>query len=91
MNNFILCGLLLINAITFAVYGVDKAKAIRGAWRIPEKVLILLAAFGGGIGALLGMIVFRHKIRKPKFFFGVPAILAFEIIIFFYLKSRLFP
>ena len=55
------------NAVVFAVYGIDKLKAVRGTWRISEICLILLAALGGGVGGALGMIIFRHKIRKPKF------------------------
>ena len=55
------------NAVVFAVYGIDKLKAVNGSWRISEICLILLAVLGGGVGGALGMIIFRHKIRKPKF------------------------
>jgi len=70
----------VINLIVFVMYGVDKFKAVKDMWRIPEKTLLLSAVFGAP-GALLGMIVFRHKIRKPKFYIGVPLILIIEIII----------
>ena len=52
---------------TFAAYGVDKAQAIRGGWRVPERQLHGLALVGGAIGGWAGMLVFRHKIRKPVF------------------------
>ena len=53
--------------MTFTVYGVDKAKARRGAWRVPEKTLFLLPLLGGSVGALLGMLVFRHKTKHWYF------------------------
>lgn len=73
--------LLVMNLVTFIVYGVDKAKARRGSWRIPESVLIGLAVFLGSIGALAGMFFFHHKTRKPKFMIGVPVILVVQIIL----------
>ncbi|MBQ0000778.1 MAG: DUF1294 domain-containing protein [Clostridiales bacterium] len=66
-----------INLVVFAIYGVDKFKAVRHAWRIPEKTL-LIAAFFGVVGAMLGMLVFRHKIRKPKFYILVPLMAVLE-------------
>ena len=67
--------LVCINAATFAVYGADKRRARRGAWRVPEKTLFLLPLLGGSVGALLGMKVFRHKTKHWYFVWGVPAIL----------------
>jgi uncharacterized membrane protein YsdA (DUF1294 family) len=52
---------------TFAAYGLDKTQAIRGGWRVPERQLHGLALVGGAIGGWAGMLVFRHKIRKPVF------------------------
>ena len=79
---------LLVNLAVFAFYGIDKAKAVRNEWRISEKSL-MGAALLGAPGALLAMFVFRHKIRKPKFYIGVPLILIAEIIlaIFIYTKT----
>lgn len=53
--------ILAVNVITFVVYGIDKLKAKKGWWRIPEATLLLLAAIGGSIGAWCGMMLFRHK------------------------------
>ncbi len=72
--------LLLINIVTLILYGVDKRKAIKGAWRIPEKTLILTAVIGGSVGALAGMMLFRHKTRKAKFKVGVPVIFVVQCI-----------
>ncbi|MEE3488168.1 MAG: DUF1294 domain-containing protein [Bulleidia sp.] len=80
--------LLLINLLSFALYGIDKHKAQKHAYRIPEKVLILSTVLGGGIGALLGMHVFHHKTRKPLFYIGVPVILVLEICIAVYVIQK---
>ncbi len=82
------CWLVLINLITFLAFGADKWKAKRKekketVRRIPEKNLLLLAAAGGSAGALLGMKVFRHKTLHKAFRFGVPLILALQILISF--------
>ena len=74
-------GLLLINLITFAVYGYDKSCAKRRAWRVPEIRLLLLAAVGGSGGALLAMFLFRHKTKHLKFTIGVPVILGLQIFL----------
>ena len=78
--------LLIINLVTFLVFGLDKWKAKRkekkdSVRRIPEKTLFLLSALGGSIGALLGMKVFHHKTLHKSFRFGIPAILALQIVI----------
>ena len=72
---------VLVNLIAFIMYGVDKKKAIKHKWRIPEHDLILVAVLGGSIGALLGIKAFRHKTKHPKFFIGVPAILIVQLIL----------
>ena len=69
--------LLAVNLLTFISYGIDKWKARHNRWRIPEATLLLLAALGGSIGALLAMKVFRHK----KFRYGVPAILIVQLAV----------
>lgn len=76
---YLLWYLAAVNLVTFTVYGVDKAKARRGAWRIPEKTLFLLPLLGGSVGALLGMLVFRHKTKHWYFVWGIPLILLAQI------------
>lgn len=73
--------LILINLIAFALMGVDKSRARRHKWRIPEKTLFLSALLGGSPGAIAGMQVFRHKTRHWYFVVGMPCILIAEIII----------
>lgn len=77
-----------INIIAFIVYGIDKLKAKKGYWRIPESTLLLLAAFGGSIGAWCGMMVWRHKTKHLKFRIGVPVIflLQFALLVYVYAK-----
>lgn len=77
--------LLAINVITFFVYGIDKLKAKKGWWRIPEATLLLLAALYGSVGAWLGMKVWRHKTMHKKFRFGVPALLVLQVALIVYL------
>lgn len=80
--------LLFINLIGFGLFGLDKYKAIRHKWRIPEAHLLLNALLGGAPGCLLGMSIFRHKIRKPKFYLLIPLIFILEYgtIIYLFLK-----
>lgn len=80
--------LIAINLVTFAVYGIDKRRARRGAWRVPEKTLFLLPLLGGSVGALLGMRVFRHKTKHWYFVWGVPAILLAQIALAAWLLYR---
>lgn len=82
--------LLAINLVTFIAYFADKIKAIRGKWRIPERVLLGLAFIGGSVGALLGMFLCHHKVRKPKFMVGVPIFLLFQIALVYWVKCFLF-
>ena len=74
-TNLLYIYVIIINVVTFFIYGLDKSRAKAGQWRIPEAQLIFLAVIGGSVGALAGMKVFHHKTRKPKFKTGVPAIL----------------
>lgn len=81
MDNIIFYYFLAINIFTFAIYAIDKYKSTHNKWRIPEKRLVLFAGIGGSLGALLGMLVTRHKIRKPKFYITVPIFLILHILI----------
>ena len=79
MGIYILYYLAAINVITFIAYGIDKLKAKKGKWRIPESTLLLLAIVGGSIGAWMGMKVWHHKTMHKKFKYGVPLIIAVQI------------
>ena len=80
--------LILINLLAFALMGVDKSKARRHKWRIPEKTLFLSALLGGSVGAIVGMQVFRHKTKHWYFVVGMPAILIAQIIIGYFVLNR---
>ena len=71
--------LLLINAVGFGVMLYDKYLAKNNLWRIPEKTLLGIAAFGGSIGCWLGMYTVRHKTKHLKFTIGIPVILVVQI------------
>lgn len=71
--------LVVVNVVAFALYGLDKYKAKTGAWRIPEKTLLGIAAIGGSIGALVGMNFFHHKTKHWYFKYGLPAIVAIHL------------
>ena len=83
MTNALLYYLIVINIVTFLVYGIDKVKAKQGSWRISEATLLILAVIGCSIGALLGMKIWHHKTQHKKFKYGVPTILIIQIISIF--------
>ena len=87
-TQLIIIYLIAINVITFLVYGIDKWKAKRSKWRIPEATLLGLAVIGGSIGAWLGMKVWHHKTMHKKFQFGIPLILIIQLAIVIWLYSR---
>jgi uncharacterized membrane protein YsdA (DUF1294 family) len=87
MTEALLYYLIVINVVTFLVYGIDKWKAKQGSWRISEATLLMLAVIGGSIGALLGMKVWRHKTQHKKFKYGLPLILIIQIILIGYLSK----
>ena len=67
--------------LAFVMFGIDKYRAIKGGYRIPIAVLLGMAFAGGSVGALLGMVIFRHKIRKNYFAVGVPLILVMQVVL----------
>ena len=71
---------IVINIIGLLAMWIDKRRAKRGAWRIPENTLLLFTVLGGGIGTIAGMYIFRHKTKKIKFTIGFPVILILEVI-----------
>ena len=85
MLSLILLYLLIINALALLLMLADKRMAEKNLWRIPESTLLTAAAFGGSIGALIGMYRFRHKTRHLKFTLGIPAILIAQIALVVFL------
>ena len=87
MTDIILYYFVAINTITFLIYGIDKFKAKKNKWRIPESTLLLLAIIGGSIGAWLGMKVWHHKTMHKKFKYGIPFIIVLQTGIFLYVSQ----
>lgn len=86
--HLLLLYLLTVNVVAFVAYGVDKYKARHAKWRTPERLLLGLAIVGGSVGALAGMRVWHHKTRHLKFRYGVPVILAVQVVVAVYLIFR---
>lgn len=84
----VIAWLVIINLIAFAIFGIDKKRAKKGQWRIPEKTLFLSAILGGSIGAILGMYIFRHKTKHWYFRIGIPAILILQIAAVYWLSQK---
>lgn len=82
---YVIIYLLGINLIGFFAMGIDKLKAKKDWWRIPEGTLMMMCLLGGGIGTIAGMYTFRHKTKKLKFTVGMPTILISEIVLVIYL------
>lgn len=87
MKNLFFIYLLIMNFIGFFSMGLDKHKARKKLWRIPEKTLFLIAFLGGSLGSILGMQVFRHKTRHTSFRLGMPAILLLQFLLFYFLHT----
>ena len=84
MQETIVYYLIIINIVTFLVYGIDKWKAKKSLWRIREASLLMLAVLGGSIGAWLGMKVWHHKTLHKKFRYGIPAIIIIQLAVIGY-------
>lgn len=78
---YLCAALAAVNLAAFIIMGIDKRRAVRNRWRIPERVLILFCVPFSAAGGLIGMHVFRHKTRKIKFSLGVPALLIAQIVL----------
>lgn len=87
-EHHILLYLIIINASAFLLMLMDKQKAKRGAWRIPESTLMWFAILGGSIGSLLGMYLCRHKTRHIKFTMGIPLIISAQIALLLWLVKQ---
>ena len=78
--------LVVVNAVAFCMYGIDKRKAIKKRWRIPEVTLLGIAFVGGSAGAWVGMRMFRHKTQHLKFMILVPVFFVLQVAGFVYLS-----
>ena len=85
LYNILAAYLVIVNLLGFAVMGIDKKRAIRGAWRISEASLFLTALVGGSLGCTLGMHYFHHKTKHWYFRYGMPAIFLAEAFILYLL------
>lgn len=86
---FVYAYLIIINALGLIFMLVDKIKAIKNLWRIPERTLFFIAFVGGSLGILVGMQLFRHKTLHPEFSVGVPLLLAGQVLIVLLVKRWL--
>ena len=87
---FILYYLLIINALGLLFMLIDKQKAKRNAWRIPEATLLTIAALGGSIGCIAGMYLFRHKTKHLKFTVGLPLLFILNFVVLAGIKYLFF-
>ncbi len=76
--------MVMINMVTFALYGMDKRRAVKNKWRISERALLGAAFFGGSLGAVLGMHMFRHKTKHWRFKILVPLFLLLHIVLLYF-------
>lgn len=79
-HNILLIVVATVNCMAFIIYGVDKIKAINNEWRVSEKRLLRISMIGP-FGSYLGMKLFRHKVKKTRFYVGIPIFILIHIII----------
>ena len=87
MYHYSLYYLLVVNTLTFLLYGIDKYKAKKARWRISEATLLTMAVIGGSIGAWAGMRLWHHKTMHKKFKYGIPLIILLQVALVFYLHN----
>lgn len=87
MHHYSLYYLLVVNTLTFLLYGIDKYKAKKARWRISEATLLMMAVIGGSIGAWAGMKLWHHKTMHKKFKYGIPLIILLQVALVFYLHD----
>jgi len=80
--------LMIINIVSFCLFAWDKQRSRKGAWRIRERDLLLLAILGGSLGSLLGMYTLQHKTRHIKFKVGIPLIVLLQAVLLFYVTKQ---
>ena len=87
MYHYSLYYLLVVNTLTFLLYGIDKYKAKKARWRISEATVLMMAVIGGSIGAWAGMRLWHHKTMHKKFKYGIPLIILLQVALVFYLHN----
>ena len=87
--DILFCYLLIINALGLLLMHIDKQKAIKNQWRIPERVLIGIGILGGSLGCIAGMRIFHHKTQHLAFWLGLPLILFAQIMIGIFLYAKI--
>lgn len=85
MEQSILLYILVVNILTYILMWLDKQKARKNQYRIPERTFFLLSILGGAVGTLIGMRTFRHKTKHPRFTVGIPILIVLNIVLFSYL------
>ena len=88
MTRYLLYALGVMNLLAFALMGIDKRRARKGRWRIPERTLFLAALLGGSVGAIAGMWTFHHKTKHWYFVYGMPLILFAQLASAYFLILR---
>lgn len=81
MGKIVVVYFVIMNIAGFAIMGIDKNKAKKNAWRIPERTLFLFSILGGSIGTWAGMYAFRHKTKHWYFIIGMPVILILQVLL----------
>ena len=89
MHQYSMYYLFAINIVSFFLYGIDKYKAKKNKWRIPEATLLMIAVIGGSIGAWVGMRIWHHKTMHKKFKYGIPVIIIFQVALAVYLLTNI--
>ena len=87
MYHYSLYYLLVVNTLTFLLYGIDKYKAKKARWRTSEATLLMMAVIGGSIGAWAGMRLWHHKTMHKKFKYGIPLIILLQVALVFYFHN----
>lgn len=85
--NYLYIYSILVNIVEYALFGLDKKRAIRRKWRVPEALLLFVAFMGGSLGGILAMVTFRHKTKKLKFKLGMPLLLILNLAAAYYIQE----
>lgn len=87
---FIILFFIIMSIVTFIMYFIDKRKAVKKRWRIPEATLLTVSFLGGSFGAFLAMKTFRHKTQHAKFYITVPVMMVLHIALIGFAVYKLY-